>query len=306
MKLFIASFVLFSVAFATEIESADRMKNFCGSTCEFRFCKTNIDGNISPIGRRINIRRAGQRHPPFICNVQRTVGRVLRTGNPQFFDKDNGVWKPLQTLPVGENSLPSRFYSSRFSSILGQSVLVNKAIEKAQHPFLDKVCIRLPIERFEEIDSDGNVVGVISNSGNPNTDCVSFTSGSPKVAITLYWESSNDIDLLVTEPDNDTLRPSNPRSEAGGRHVTDAGAGPGECGAIVVGREIVSYSRTSSPELGTYTISAFNNRDCTENTRYELTVLVEGQPKLFKRGTITVRRRETQQLSLFQLTSDML
>lgn len=306
MKLLIALLFLISVAVASEIESTDRMKNICGSTCEFRFCKVNKDANISPIGRRINIRLPGQRQPPVICNVQRTVGRVLRTGNPEFFDKVDSMWKPLNTLPVGGNFLPSKFYSSRFSRILGQSVLVNGAIEKAQHPFLDKVCIRLPIRRYEEIDSDGNVVDIVNNSGNPNVDCVSFTSGSPKMAITLYWESSNDIDLLVTEPDNDTLRPSNPKSEAGGRHVADAGAGPGECGSILVGREIVSYGRRSMPELGTYTISAFNSRNCMENTRYELSVLVEGQPRLSKRGTITVGRRETQQLSLFELTADML
>ena len=257
---------------------------------------------VAPIGRRLNLRAPGAAYPPFICNVKNTVGEVTKTGNPEILDRDTGRWIPMNRYaPEGmRGRLPRNFFSTEYNSDADGSVLVRKATVNNQHDFLHKRCIRIPIERFRSRTSGS----IIYTSGNPNVDCVSITSSAPTMLFELYWDTSRDLDLIVREPNGQEVSFRNPNSPSGGRHVVDAGAEG--CGKVVVGREIISYSPSSSPQLGTYTVTMRHGRRCESVDEYNLSILVNGNVKSDEAGWLSTREKGLINLTTFELTADML
>lgn len=295
----------------TDLIWTDRKDRRCGAQCRFRLCNVSVGMPLAPIGRRINLRPGSFKSPPIICSADNTVGKIMRTGNPEILDKSTGMFIPMNKFrPDGMSpNLPKRFILARTIISIGRSVVVRKATKGNQHDFLHKQCIRLPITSYKEIDSDGNDVGTVTTAGNKETDCVSLSSGAPTLMFELFWQGSSDLDLEVTEPDGNTLSFSNTSNDAtGGVHVTDSNVN--ECGNVKVGREVVSYGPNATPLLGTYRFRFRVYRKCERRNKWRFTFMLRGQEITMREGRARPSGRETQseymQLGTFVLTADML
>lgn len=246
----------------------------CGNDCLFRFCKTNENFNFAPAGRKLVMRDPDSTVNPFICLTDGTAGRIFRVGEA-LIQEDEETRTPIsQWSPDGlDPLLPKDFFGTGIIPSLRKSGLRRMATTPAQYQFLDNRCVILPVRAFQEIDPEtGEKLGRKVVRGNRN--CVSFQTIAPKMVVELFWQSSDDFDLEVLEPDGDILDRSHPRTEFG-RFNNDNGIDA--CDPPRVHHEMAIYRMPATLEKGDYTISVTQFRNCQQGpTRYAVRVLIDG------------------------------
>lgn len=125
-----------------------------------------------------------------------------------------------------------------------------------QFDYLEDLCVVMPITEYDILNENGFVKKTISKVRKRS--CVSFTIRNPQLLVELFWDSPDDLDLSVIEPDGDTLAKGTPNSEAGKLNNDNNVAG---CFILPAGKEAVLYKLGNRLEKGEYTtvITHFNN-----------------------------------------------
>jgi hypothetical protein len=144
-------------------------------------------------------------------------------------------------------------------------------------------------------------------STNANFNDGSFTEGRPPcwgeedtsvgtgdVQVTLTWQTNDDIDLYVTDPNGDTVFYNNPIVPSGGELDRD-----NLCSNMIIGRpENIYWSQGSAPR-GTYTVAVnyFDPCESEHSVNWTVRVIVQGNVQTFT-GTLT-QDGETQEVTTF-------
>jgi hypothetical protein len=128
----------------------------------------------------------------------------------------------------------------------------------------------------------------------PNSQTEALRRGD--VTVTLRWNTEDDLDLHVTDPDSETIFYNHPRSASGGRLDVDSNAGCSNTTTSPV--ENIFWPGGEAPG-GQYTIKVHFFRRCGSSrpVTYEVVVNVDGRSAQFS-GTVT-NERETDSVTGF-------
>lgn len=108
--------------------------------------------------------------------------------------------------------------------------------------------------------------------------------GTGDVQITLSWNSTNDLDLWVTDPAGESIGYSHPTSASNGQLDVDANAG---CGNVTTQPVENIYWPTAGAPNGKYVVAVQYYAQCEANapSPYKVRVLVDGNISWYE-GTI--------------------
>ncbi|CDF35157.1 Gal-2,6-Sulfurylases II [Chondrus crispus] len=271
-KLFV---VVFLFATATWTVNAQ-----CGRKCRFRICPLNGSDppDVRPKGARIRLRGPDTSRTGYICRSfpnNRTLGTVERTGTATV-SKDGITSRIDQYRPPPPPTLSPMFPKNYFRlyNILyggGLQGIGRRASSGNQEDFLDDLCVTLPIRRYNIENTDGSVFRTIST--NNERDCVSFRTINQAILVEVAWDSADDFDLSVQDPDG-----------GGGRLIKDNNIGRCQ-GGPPQGKEAVVFD-TAKP--GTYEITLRHFNNCGGRTRFTVNAIVNGVRVFQRRGRSSV------------------
>lgn len=194
--------------------------------------------------------------------------------------------KSMDMVPISKFSpagLRPQFKKSFFKLFKIQFVPEEQGIGRKptrgnQQEFLDDLCVVLPITSYD-VMMGGKTKTI--NRSRPS-DCLSFRTRNPKVLVELSWNSSDDLDLEVTEPDGELVTREAPEGDSG-RLNNDNNVGA--CGMIPAGKEAVIYEQMLEIASGDYTATIKHFNNCGDGpTRWRLRVIVDGDVVLTKTG----------------------
>lgn len=278
--------LLLHILLLTAIRAQNPTK-FCRSKttkCSFRFCNINT-GKAGRVARRFNIQAANLATiTPVICRRSFTdnVARILTTGEPVIIEDGPKVLEtPLKdwTPPNLSPNFPPNFFFAGDSLVVNRSGLYRKEYAGNQRFFINETCIKLPILSYQKIPRGGGDPINVTTRGRKKRDCVSFVPFPTNLKIRFEWDTSDDLDLVVTEPGGAVLNKFDREGSVCGTLRRDDGTdgcfgrGPGPAG----GAETIQY-RTCDPPLGVYQIRAEHFSNCGRDgeTTWRLTVSREG------------------------------
>ena len=123
------------------------------------------------------------------------------------------------------------------------------------------------------------------------------TLGTGDVQITLIWNSTNDLDLWVTDPQETLIFYRNPTSASGGRLDVDANAG---CRNLTSQPVENIYWPSGGAPRGSYVVAVNYFQQCNDvaATPFTVRVLVDGRVQTFSGSVSTVG--ETQEIYRFE------
>lgn len=160
-----------------------------------------------------------------------------------------------------------------------------------QRKFTDDLCVVLPIKRWDVLRTDGTVEKIVNATSTGA--CVSFKTRQPVIFVELAWDSSDDLDLSVQEPDRDFINNFTPKSEAG-RLSTDKS--DMVCGATPIGRESVVYpwEKRRFVKNGKYRVTIKHFTNCGNGpTKWRLRITVDDKVVRVARGKTNKNIGET-------------
>lgn len=272
--------------------------SFCGeltSKCSFKFCGIT-SGALTRIGRKLMPHGPNVRSPgPSLCrrSTRDRIGRIISSGEPLVIEESNpAVETPLKRWFPRGLTVPfqSGFFYAGNTSVFRRSTVFRKRFLGNQAAFINNSCIRLPILIFERrakwIDGFRGSFEVVNTKQQIKKDCVSFIPLPTYFHITLNWDSKDDLDLIVYEPDGTRLNKNNMHS-------------PNTCGRLgrdkvydacfsrnkTSGMEVVYY-RACQPPTGTFTIKAEHHTNCNNMPiNWELIIERNGEMVEVSNGT---------------------
>lgn len=189
-------------------------------------------------------------------------------------------WRPKGLSP----RFSKKFFSAGRDKILKKSSIAAANPKGKQLQFLDNLCVKLPIKSYEIVDKrTGRVKNVVKTAGE-DTDCVSFRTRTTKILVELTWDSGDDFDLYVIEPDGRQLSRFNPETATGklnGDFTADGCTRP-----FKSGRESARYlEMDASVKRGKYTVQARHFDNCGRGpTKWMLRIVINGKVVKTKRG----------------------
>lgn len=208
------------------------------------------------------------------------MGVVLRSGEAAV--RVFGKFVPISRWnPLGLNStFKSNFIKTFKVPFLPHSGIGRLATSVKQWSLLHDQCMILPIKRYQVIDLDTGLAKQIVNT-NGTTECVSFRTTAPAIQVQLTWDTQDDFDVEVMEPDGDILNHNNTKTEYGKLNKDN---NFGFCGtALLYGKENVVYFPNPNIEVGRYKIRIIHFKKCsTRPTNWRLTVMINGVVKINK------------------------
>lgn len=276
----------------------------CGDFCAFRLCKADENRSLlDEVGPVVLLRDENQARDPFVC-------RKVITDPARFLNVSVDVLKTRQAEvhPISErrvsprpfvqiskyrpSGLSPRFPKNYFKlSEIGRGFfpavpsglgLSRRKSVGNQEKFVGDLCVKLPVTSYNELNRKGKITRRITNS-KKEEDCISFRTRVPKILIELTWNSPDDFDVTVKEPNRNIVSSKNPRSESGARLIKDSNVG--ECGSNVQGIEQIRWLQNGNPKKGTYTIVVRQFLSCGPPSKWILTVVVDGRKILSRQGT---------------------
>lgn len=278
MKLLILA--LSAVLFLVNAQSAQP----CAPQCRFRLCQG--DGlDTFREGPRLQVRPTGIVSIPFVCKTNPSlpdIGRIIRTAEALVADAsesrmdNNRTYSRISQFMRGSVSpkFKKRFYGlSALNSPAapGRSGISRQRSRGNQASFLNDLCVRIPIRRYEEIS--GGVTKVKRVNGA--TDCVSFRTIFSQLLIDLVWDNSDDLDMRVITPNGDVVSRFFERA-AGAVYTTSTQP---TCGTAFAGRDLVSWQR-NAPQPGNYRVEVRHFTKCASNAPVNFTVRVSSGDKV--------------------------
>lgn len=248
----------------------------CGRRCRFRFC--GPAGAARPAGARLLLRAPNTALSARLCRPGRLpLARVLASGEANVSAAGGAPAPASQFAPAGLAPPLRRDFFKVFPLPTGRQGVGRKRSFGNQERFLDGLCVVLPMERFEVARGKG---GVRVREGDER-DCVSFVTSNPAVLVELSWNTRDNLDLAVEEPDGDVVSREKPRSE-NGRLTNDNNVG---CGRGRSGKEAVVYGSAGEVETGGYTAVVRHTRNCGgPRTRWKVRIVVRGELVKVEKG----------------------
>lgn len=279
---------LFSVALAaTDLDSlldpvVRQRVSPCGQFCKFRLCNFNGERFTIPKAAFVILGAPLTSQLPYICRPGDTVGEVLRAGEAQV--RQGSRFVPISRWnPSGlSRNYPALFFRPVKVPFLPHSGIAPVRSSPNQWSFLHDKCWIMPVRRYERINLDSGRVLRRLNS-NARSDCVAFRTTAPAIQVELVWDTPDDFDLEVREPDGDRLNFNNKRSEFG---KLNGDNNVGFCDTkLLFGKENVLYFPNPNIEKGRYVVTVRHFTKCaTRPTNWTLRIVVNGK-------VITTRRR---------------
>lgn len=165
-----------------------------------------------------------------------------------------------------------------------------------QENFLNGLCVNLPITKYDILKNSGGVAKSVSNS-RKSEDCVSFRTAIPSILIELTWQSADDIDLSVLEPNGNRISFRDDKSvKTGGRLVNDQNVA--RCGEDSTGREqirwIVDNKDNLEPLKGNYRVQIRHWKNCGNGpTKWNLAIIVRGKLIFRDSGVSNNKKRDS-------------
>lgn len=280
------------------------VKAQCGdlTKCEFRWCKPN--GPQTRITPRLYLRDPNIASNPSVCLpmvmsdgsilnktvkvfktgasiVQPLVGRGLTPPPPVRIDQ----YRPKKMFP---SSLPKDYIYLReitFPPLRGQFGVARRAPKGNQEEFLNNLCVTLPLERYGIVNADGTVTAK-SGKRDPGA-CVAFQSRIGTILIELTWNSADNFDLSVEEPNGNIVNNVNPKSTLTGANLVNDNNIDG-CDTLVVGREQMVWNKANdvNPLRGEYVVRVKHTKSCNRKkaTKWSVAVIINGKNVLFRSG----------------------
>ncbi len=239
-----------------------------------------------------------------------TIDNSETTG-PNRFDVDSGFRVLGDFTYMGSESIDDVFLNSNIF-IAGNATIDLGGGNPAGAPGLniqdfdfDNGVIRGNLNVMEGVSQNGAKVKVGSNAvvrGNININENTFEIvsilgrvlggqrlGTGDVQVTLRWDTLDDLDLAVLDPEGDQVSFRNRLVASGGMLDVDANAGSGDTSMPV---ENIFWPRNGAP-VGSYvaSVNLFSQRqDIGEPINFTLTITLNGQSRTF-RGSVSLSER---------------
>lgn len=190
-------------------------------------------------------------------------------------------WRPNGLSP----KLPRKFFKVGKGRTMRESGIRSSTIRGNQQKFLDNLCVKLPIKTYEIVEPRTNKLKEVVKADDKDTDCVSFRTRTTKILIELSWDSMDDFDLYVTEPDGKQLSRFQQKTETAkliGDFITDGCIKP-----FSESRETAVYAdHTEGVQRGTYNVEGRHLNNCGGGpTKWRLRISINGILVKTKRGT---------------------
>eukprot|EP00177_Eucheuma_denticulatum_P003243 GFKZ01005863.1.p1 GENE.GFKZ01005863.1~~GFKZ01005863.1.p1 ORF type:complete len:331 (+),score=22.02 GFKZ01005863.1:225-1217(+) len=248
----------------------------CGQFCLFRLCNFNGGPNSFPLplSSFIRVNHRNTASLPYICLPGVSVGRITRTREAQIFFRGNftriSQWRP--------RGLPTPFRRNALSTFpipfTNWSGIGTPGVPPEQWRFLDRRCFIMPIREYQLLNSTSGAPLRRVRPGSGRRNCVAFRSTAPFVQVQAIWDSADDFDLEVEEPDGDIVDLLLPRSESGrlnGDNNRDS------CNTrLTFGRENIVYG-FANIQSGRYIVRFYHYKNCNgQNTNWRLRILRNG------------------------------
>lgn len=303
--LLVPSFVIassdpISPTFTNSTTRQRRLVEVCGQFCRFRLC--NFNGNSFRLDKAAFylLNPPDETLVPYICRSGTSIGRITGTLEPSVADREGLVpiseWSP----PGLRKPFSPEFFYAGDISLLPWSSISRRDTLGNQWDFLHDKCFVLPITGFQIIDSDTQ--RLVRNERVDTSDrsnCVAFRTTAPQIHIQLTWDSPDDFDLSVTEPDGDIVNFQTPRSEQG---KLNGDNNKGVCfSGLPVGKEDIVYFPSRNIETGNYRVSVSHSFKCgASSTKWTLTVSKNGVVVKRKTGTAAAGNNELVLTTIFK------
>lgn len=250
----------------------------CGAQCMFRWCKLTADE--TPIDKvpKIQMRAPGIALAPFICREGIELVSVDRTGEamvrPVKGPGSDSMTPISKYSPAGlKENFPENYFGL-FDILYTENKQGAGRVKTVgnQALFANDLCVVVPVQEWKELSDSG----AVTKSGSGEGDCVAFRSTSPKILIELQWDSGDDLDLSVEEPDGDVVDKDNMKSE-GGNLNNNIGDRDDACTFLPSGKENLLYKQGAPVEEGTYKVMVKHTKNCNgDYTAWALRVAIDG------------------------------
>lgn len=253
----------------------------CASRCTFRACKlSGVLDDLRPSGTTVLIRDHRVASTPFLCLPGLKLGRILLTGEALVTPvKGGGAFVPISSYqPLGlRPRYPKNYFGLSeisFPPLPGKYGISHVPSSGNQFETANDICVLIPIQRYELFRADGSLRTVNTND---LSDCISYRVRAPKLLIELSWDSSDDLELIVREPQPSSFVISNDNMNApsGGRLINDHPLF--SCTDQQAGREQVRYLQDHTPPSGEYTVLGRHFENCGKGpTAWNVAVVYNG------------------------------
>lgn len=275
--------------------------NVCASFCAFRWCDANGLKTFSESNKRtLILRDENTGSIPFVCrrfikepgqDISESV-RISKVGQAEVHPFADVRQDPAPFVKIAKyrpEGLSPRFRSDyftlrsiQFPPVPGEKGLARKGSVGNQEEFMDDLCMLLPIKKYNVLADDGTVLREVTT--NERNDCIAARVRAPVILIELTWNSDDDFDLEVTEPNGEKLSFRNRRSATKGKYISEVGTG--SCSSQNTdGREQVRWLPNGNAEDGRYRFKVTHFRSCGfGSTTWNLAVIVNGKVVQNKRG----------------------
>lgn len=276
--------------------------------CRFRWCKPEgIQARITP---RIFLRDEGFSTWPYVC-LPMEMGDTILNKTVTVFKSGEAIIQPvvgrLETppapLPISrfrprkmfpnfkkDHFFFSKVSASRPANLRNRYGIARKESRGNQEDFLINLCVTLPLISVGIEEADGTMTRV-RGRGDP-TSCVAFQSEIASILITLTWNTGDNFDLSVVDPNGNVVDKDNTPSVTGGALVNDQNVDMCE---LPTGREQIVWNkeRDMMPVRGEYSVMVRHTTRCKRRvpTRWNLAVIVNGKNVLFRTGVSKRPRR---------------
>lgn len=279
---------LFNIARASEAPDVEQIEEPvifnpkrpgpCGARCNFRMCNFNGTRFEQDQAAFVFLNAPKSATLPYICNRMENIGLVLKTGEASVA-VDDGYVPVSKWTPTGlRKNFKKNVIRTYKVPYLPHSGIGRLSTTVNQWSFLHDQCMIMPIQKYQSIDLDtGRPKEIIEKDGE--NDCVAFRTTAPAIQIELSWDTADDFDLQVTEPDGDVLSHKNTRTEYG-KLNQDNNVGFCET-SLLFGRENVLYFPNPNIEVGKYKVRVVHFKKCgTKPSNWLMKIVVNGVVRL--------------------------
>lgn len=232
----------------------------------------------------------------YICHRDiQQLGRVKETG--EALVATGQTRKPL--VPISQFSprglrVPFRknfFQLYRIPFLGGEQGVGRTKTIGDQRKFTDDLCVVLPIKKWDVLRADGTAEKTVT--GSSKGACVAFKTRQPVIFVELTWDTSDDLDISVQEPDKDFVNAFSPKSEAGRLSNDDTAM---VCGASRIGRESILYpwEKRNFVKNGKYIVTITHFTNCGNGpSKWRLRITVDDKVVRVARGRTNKQSGET-------------
>ena len=264
---------ILSLAVCETLQVANHQGLPCANTCRLFLCNLGRFPSKRNNGEENELRGTGIAMGGVFCDrlrpmVDVTIGEALVTtvmsGDP--FVPISSYSPPGLTRPFKKNTFIT------IVDVTGSTRLARRKVRGNQNELMDNLCVTIPVLSYRKTFKSGTVGPLITTSSEQ--DCISMRVKAAILQFELEWDSPDDVDFKVIEPNGKKISSFRSRSPTGGRFKSDTFGG--RCGdRFTPGKtkkETVTYPVGSTPLSGTYTLRASRSRFSCKEGKTTLTL----------------------------------